>query len=93
MNIGLTVDDRSPIPHPMNRLLGSKTGIVRTLQHYLPDRSDPRVYYTTAVEPDMARLTSVPEAGSLDAGGTGFAMRESRLRAIGEAAILAILGT
>lgn len=86
MNLRLETGDDPPIAHPINRLLGSKTGIVRTLLHYLPDRSDPAVYYTTAVESDVATLAGIQTAGSLEAGGTALTLSDSRLRTLGEAA-------
>ena len=86
MNLRTETGGHPPIPHPVNRLLGSKTGIVKTLLHYLPDRSDPAVFYSTAVEADLTEVAGIQEAGSLDAGGTALTLRDSRLRTLGEAA-------
>ncbi len=86
MNIETGRIDYSHIPWPAARLLGSKTGIVRTLLHYLPDRSDPAVFYSTAIESDITELASGDGAGSLEAGGTGIDLLSSRMRTLGEAA-------
>lgn len=86
MKLRIATDESPPIPTAAARLLGSKTGIIRTLIHYLPDRSDPSVFYTTAVESDITTVGAVSEAGSLDAGGTALEHEASVMRAIGEAA-------
>lgn len=86
MNLDLDIGQRPELPFPVTRLLGSKTGIVRMLLHYLPDRADPAVFYTTSVETDIAAIRGTDAVGSLDAGGTGLTLLDSRLRALGEAA-------
>lgn len=86
MNVRVETGGRASIPHPTARLLGSKTGIVRKLLHYLPDRSDPDVFYSTAIESDLSEVAGIDQPGALEAGGTAVDLLGARLRTLGEAA-------
>lgn len=72
-------------PPQARRLLGDTTGIIRNLLWYLPDRTDPDLYYATAIEADLEPSVG-NVVGSLDAGGTGLTRRAAFLSALGEAA-------
>lgn len=74
-----------PIPQNARRLLGQLTGVIPNIYCYLPDRTDPTVFYATTVDPDLTSLVATSPA-PLDAGGTGLSFEAALMRAIGEAA-------
>lgn len=84
MNPTLHRPDHAFPPHA-RRLLGTITGIVRYLLWYVPDRTDPDLYYATTVEADLEPVTGA-KSGSLEAGGSGLTQRAAFMSAIGEAA-------
>lgn len=85
MDARVTLPESGLLPPRVRRLLGGRCGIVTGLLQYLPDRTDPAVFYSTGIETDVGRLAGTDAAG-LEAGGTGLECATSLLCTLGEAA-------
>lgn len=75
---------RVDVPPNARALIGETTGLVRGIRHYLPDRADPQVFYSSATVPDVAFLADIGTDLDVEAGGTGLDLADSVMSAVGE---------
>lgn len=72
-----------PLPHRYEWLLGRKTGLIKRLNVWYPDRASPQLLSSGIIETDTGALRG-DEKSSIEAGGKGETVGEALQTAFGE---------